>query len=176
MAKSVEEWIGARLLKKCWCIATAESCTGGLIASRITDVSGSSAYFERGFITYSNEAKMALLGVSRDILAPEGGPGAVSEACARAMAEGVRVAAGSEVGLSVTGIAGPTGGSPEKPVGTVCMAVALPYGTVCRRRLFKGSRLEVKAQTAQSALELAREVLMEPERDEAPNEGDASTL
>lgn len=159
MAESIEEWIGAYLSDKGWRIATAESCTGGLIASRITDVSGSSAYFEQGFVTYSNEAKMALLGVSKDIVATEGGPGAVSEACARAMAEGVRAAAGSEVGLSVTGIAGPTGGTPEKPVGTVYMAVATPSGAVCRHHLFKGSRLEVKAQTAGAALEMARDAL-----------------
>ena len=159
MAESVEEWIGAYLNEKGWRIATAESCTGGLIASRITDVSGSSAYFEQGFITYSNEAKMRLLGVSKDIVATEGGPGAVSEACARAMAEGVRAAAGSEVGLSVTGIAGPTGGTPEKPVGTVYMAVATPSVTVCRHHLFEGSRLEVKAQTVETALDMARDAL-----------------
>lgn len=159
MAESVEEWLGAYLSDKGWRIATAESCTGGLIASRITDVSGSSGYFEQGFITYSNEAKMALLGVSKDIVATEGGPGAVSEDCARAMAEGVRAATGSEVGLSVTGIAGPTGGTPEKPVGTVYMAVATPSGAVCRHHLFEGSRLEVKAQTAQAALDMARDAL-----------------
>ena len=159
MAESVEEWLGAYLSDKGWRIATAESCTGGLIASRITDVSGSSAYFEQGFVTYSNEAKMALLGVSKDIVATEGGPGAVSEACARAMAEGVRAAAGSEVGLSVTGIAGPTGGTPGKPVGTVYMAVATLSGTNCRHYLFEGSRLEVKARTAEAALEMARDAL-----------------
>ena len=159
MAESIEEWLGMYLSDKGWRIATAESCTGGLIASRITDISGSSSYFEQGFITYSNEAKMALLGVAEDIVATEGGPGAVSEACARAMAEGVRAAAGSEVGLSVTGIAGPTGGTPEKPVGTVYMAVATSAGTVCRRHLFEGSRLEVKVQTAQAALEMARDAL-----------------
>ena len=159
MAGSVEEWLGAYLNDKGWRIATAESCTGGLIASRITDVSGSSAYFEQGFITYSNEAKMALLGVSKDIVATEGGPGAVSEACARAMADGVRAATGSEIGLSVTGIAGPTGGSAEKPVGTVYMAVATSFGTTCRHYVFEGSRLEVKAQTAQAALDMARDAL-----------------
>ena len=162
MAESVEEWLGAYLNEKGWRIATAESCTGGLIAGRITDVSGSSAYFEQGFITYSNEAKMRLLGVSKDIVATEGGPGAVSEACARAMAEGVRAAAGSEVGLSVTGIAGPTGGSAEKPVGTVYIAVATPSGAVCRHHLFDGSRLEVKAQAAQAALDMARDALEAP--------------
>ena len=83
MMESVEGWLGAYLSNKGWRIATAESCTGGLIASRITDISGSSAYFEQGFVTYSNEAKMALLGVSKDIVATEGGPGAVSEACVR---------------------------------------------------------------------------------------------
>ena len=159
MAESVEEWLGAYLGEKGWRIATAESCTGGLIANRITDVSGSSAYFEQGFVTYSNEAKMALLGVSKDIVATEGGPGAVSEACARAMAQGVRAAAGSEVGLSVTGIAGPTGGSAGKPVGTVYMSVATPSGAICRHHLFEGSRLEVKAQAAQAALEMARDAL-----------------
>ncbi len=159
MAESVEAWLGVRLGEKGWRIATAESCTGGLIASRITDVSGSSAYFERGFVTYSNEAKMELLSVAKEIVAAEGGPGAVSEACARAMAEGVRAAAGSEVGLSVTGIAGPGGGSAEKPVGTVYMAVALPSGTTCKHCLFAGSRLEVKAQTAQAALEMVRDAL-----------------
>lgn len=159
MAESVEEWLGAYLSNKGWRIATAESCTGGLIASRITDISGSSAYFEQGFVTYSNQAKMRLLGVSKDIVATEGGPGAVSEACARAMAEGARAAAGSEVGLSVTGIAGPTGGTPEKPVGTVYMAVATVSGTHCRHHLFEGSRLEVKAQTAEAALEMARDAL-----------------
>ena len=164
MVGSAEEWIGTYLNEKGWRIATAESCTGGLIASRITDVSGSSAYFEQGFITYSNEAKMALLGVSKDIVATEGGPGAVSEACARAMAEGVRSATGSEVGLSVTGIAGPTGGSAEKPVGTVYMAVTTPSGTVCRHHLFEGSRLEVKAQAAQAALEMVRDALEAPGR------------
>ncbi len=159
MAGSVEEWLGEYLTARSWRIATAESCTGGLIASRITDVSGSSAYFEQGFVTYSNEAKMTLLGVSKNIVATEGGPGAVSEACARAMAEGVRAATGSDVGLSVTGIAGPTGGSAEKPVGTVYMAVATPSGTNCRHHLFDGSRLEVKAKTAQTALEMARDAL-----------------
>ena len=122
MAGSVEEWLGAYLNDKGWRIATAESCTGGLIASRITDVSGSSAYFEQGFITYSNEAKMALLGVSKDI-------------------------------------AGPTGGSAEKPVGTVYMAVATSFGTTCRHYVFEGSRLEVKAQTAQAALDMVRDAL-----------------
>ncbi len=160
MAAPIEEWLGEYLSGKGWRIATAESCTGGLIASRITDVSGSSAYFEQGFITYSNEAKMALLGVSKEILAPgDDGPGAVSEACARAMAEGVRAVTGSEVGLSVTGIAGPTGGSDEKPVGTVYMAVATLCSVICQHHLFEGTRLEVKAHTAQAALEMTRDVL-----------------
>ena len=159
MSGSVEEWLGAYLSKKGWRIATAESCTGGLIASRITNVSGSSVYFEQGFITYSNEAKMAILGVPKNILATKGGPGAVSEACARAMAEGVRAAAGSDIGLSVTGIAGPTGGTAEKPVGTVYLAVATSSGTNCQHHVFEGSRLEVKAQTAQAALEMTRDAL-----------------
>lgn len=162
MAESLEERLGARLLARGWRIATAESCTGGLIASRITDVSGSSAWFGQGFITYGNEAKMALLGVPEAVVAREGGPGAVSEVCARAMAEGVRRAAGAEVGLSVTGIAGPTGGSAEKPVGTAYMALALPSGVSCRHHLFRGSRLAVKAQAAAVALEMALDALARP--------------
>lgn len=156
MAERPEEWLGAHLSQRKWRAATAESCTGGLIAHRITNVPGSSAYFERGFITYGNEAKMELLGVTSEVLAAHG---AVSEPCARAMAEGARRAAGCEAGLSVTGIAGPTGGTLQKPVGTVFMAVALPSGTRCREHRFQGGRLEIKEQTAEAALRFLREAL-----------------
>lgn len=156
MAERPEEWLGAHLSRRKWRAATAESCTGGLLAHRITNVPGSSAYFERGFITYSNEAKMELLGVPAEVLAAHG---AVSEPCARAMAEGARRAGGCEAGLSVTGIAGPAGGTPQKPVGTVFVAVALPSGTRCREHRFQGGRLEIKEQTAEAALRFLREAL-----------------
>ncbi len=170
MDESLEAWLGQHLSRKKWRITTAESCTGGLIGHRITNVPGSSNYYDRGFITYSNEAKMAILGVPEKVLIAHG---AVSDACARAMAEGARrapraEAAGSEpgpaeVGLAVTGIAGPGGGSPDKPVGTVFMAVALPSGTRSGRYLFEGDRAAVKEQTADSALEMLRAALLESE-------------
>jgi PncC family amidohydrolase len=156
--ESLEIWLGRHLSQKKWRITTAESCTGGLIGHRITNVPGSSGYFDRGFITYSNEAKMAILGVPEDILIAHG---AVSDACARAMAEGAKSAASAEVGLAVTGIAGPGGGAPGKPVGTVFMAVALPSGTRSGRYLFEGDRIAVKEQTADSALEMLRAALLD---------------
>ena len=109
------------LTEKKLTIAVAESCTGGLITNRLTDVSGSSDYLERGLVTYSNAAKISMLGVPAEIIEKHG---AVSEETARLMAEGVRKLAGTDLGLSSTGIAGPTGGSKEKPVGTVYIALA----------------------------------------------------
>jgi nicotinamide-nucleotide amidase len=155
--ESLESWLGPYLSGKGWHLSTAESCTGGLIGHRVTNVPGSSDYFERGFITYSNEAKMEILGVPEELLKAHG---AVSDPCVRAMADGVRRAAGCEVGLAVTGIAGPGGGTPEKPVGTVFMAVSLPSGTLSWRCQFEGRRIEVKEQTAESALEMLRDALL----------------
>ncbi len=114
--------LGARLAARRALCVTAESCTGGLVAGAITDVAGSSAWFDRGFVTYSNEAKMELLGVPAATLAQHG---AVSEAIARAMAEGALARSRASVAVAITGIAGPGGGSPEKPVGTVCFAWAV---------------------------------------------------
>jgi nicotinamide-nucleotide amidase len=130
-------------------IAVAESCTGGLICHRLTNISGSSDYLERGVVTYSNKSKAELLGVSDEILREHG---AVSEACVRAMATGIRQAAGVDLGLSVSGIAGPTGGTPEKPVGTVHMALAWRDGVQCWQYLFKGSRKEIKQKASEEAL------------------------
>ncbi|MBI5014682.1 MAG: CinA family protein [Deltaproteobacteria bacterium] len=131
-------------------VAVAESCTGGLIAHRITEVPGSSAYFDRGVVVYSNRAKVELLGVPEELLAAHG---AVSEACARAMLEGLFAVTPARLAAAVTGIAGPTGGSPEKPVGTVWLA----WGSRDRRRVehlwFPGSRSDVKQASAQAALE-----------------------
>lgn len=157
MDESVEVWLGPYLLNKGWHLATAESCTGGLIGCRVTNVPGSSEYFERGFITYSDKAKMEILGIPEGLLIAHG---AVSGPCARAMADGTRRVARCEVGLAVTGIAGPGGGTSEKPVGTVFMAVSLPSGTTSGRYHFEGCRKEVKKKTAESALNMLRDALL----------------
>ncbi|WP_137283637.1 CinA family protein [Halorussus salinisoli] len=160
----VEERIGDALREDDQAIAVAESCTGGLIGSMLTDVPGSSDYFDRGFVTYSYDAKLRDLGVSREALDERG---AVSEPVARQMARGVRDAAGTTWGVATTGIAGPTGGTDEKPVGTVFLGVAYAgdwgtqesYSTVSRYE-FDGTRQEIKAQIARQAL---RDVLDEIE-------------
>ncbi len=155
---NLEEEVGEILRERDFTLATAESCTGGLIGHRITNVPGSSDYFERGLVTYSNASKMELLGVSGVTLEREG---AVSEATALAMAEGVRSASRTTLGLSVTGIAGPSGGSGLKPVGTVFIALSGPWGSRWRRFNFKGTRREIKAQTAEAALAMLRDYLRE---------------
>ncbi len=113
-------------------IATAESCTGGLVAAILTEISGSSEVFDRGFVTYSNAAKIDLLGVTPDLLAP-GGAGAVSEPVARAMAEGAVARSQADLAVAITGVAGPNGGTPEKPVGLVHLAVAVRDGDTHHR-------------------------------------------
>jgi nicotinamide-nucleotide amidase len=143
--------LGEALLRKHATCATAESCTGGLVAGAITDVAGSSAWFERGFVTYSNEAKMEVLGVPDAVLREHG---AVSEATARAMAEGALTRTRAHLCVAVTGIAGPGGGSAGKPVGTVCFAWAgrgLPTTAITRR--FAGSRADVRRAAVVAALE-----------------------
>jgi nicotinamide-nucleotide amidase len=131
----------------------AESCTGGLIGHRLTDVAGSSAYFERGVVVYSNAAKQALLGVPTSLLARFG---AVSAECADAMARGVRQQAGAGLGLSVTGIAGPDGGTPTKPVGTVFIGFADARGATVERHRFGGDRERNKVLAALHGLDLVR--------------------
>lgn len=128
-------------------VATAESCTAGLIAARIGDKSGVSSVFSEGFVTYSNEAKEKNLGVPHEILQNHG---AVSEQTARAMAEGVCRVTGARLGLSATGIAGPTGGTAEKPVGLVFMGVCLDGETTVVKKIFTGTRSEVRAQTVET--------------------------
>lgn len=113
-------------------LATAESCTGGLVAGIVTEIPGSSDVFDRGFVTYSNPAKIELLGISPDLLAP-GGPGAVSEETARAMAEGAIARSQADLAVGITGVAGPSGGTPEKPVGLVHFAVAVRDGKTHHR-------------------------------------------
>jgi nicotinamide-nucleotide amidase len=140
-------------------MATAESCTGGLVASLMTDIAGSSDYVDRGFVTYTNEAKQQMLGVSAELFEP-GGPGAVSERCAVEMAVGARDRAGVPVAVSTTGIAGPGGGTPDKPVGTVWIGLATPEGASARLYRFPGSRDWVRTLTAYVALERLRRWLL----------------
>jgi nicotinamide-nucleotide amidase len=137
------------LMNRGWLLATAESCTGGLIASHCTDLAGSSAWFERGFVTYSNAAKTQMLGVDPALIAEHG---AVSEAVARAMATGALQRSPAQVSVAVTGVAGPSGGSPDKPVGTVWFAWATPQGLTSACRLFGGDRAAVRDATVQHAL------------------------
>jgi len=133
-----------------WRLATAESCTGGMVAAAITDIGGSSTWFERGFVTYTNEAKIEMLGVRAETLAAHG---AVSEAVAAEMAAGALVA-GVDLSVAVTGIAGPSGATPGKPVGLVCFAWARRGGIVetCTRR-FGGDRAAVRLASVVEALE-----------------------
>ncbi|MGH6646339.1 CinA family protein [Aquabacterium sp.] len=143
--------LAERLTARGWQLATAESCTGGLIAAACTELSGSSAWFERGFITYSNEAKTDLLGVDAALIAAHG---AVSEPVARAMAEGALARSRAQVAVAVTGVAGPTGGSPDKPVGTVWLAWAVQgQATRAERCLFPGDRAAVRQATVLRALQ-----------------------
>jgi nicotinamide-nucleotide amidase len=154
--RALEQVVGDLLAERGLRIAVAESCTGGLITSRLTDVPGSSRYVDQSVVTYSNEAKTSLLDVPSELIAAHG---AVSEAVALAMAEGMRRRASTEVAVAVTGIAGPGGGSPEKPVGTVVVAAII--GAVTRSRVFRfiGEREMVKFQASQAALDMVRRML-----------------
>ena len=149
----MERVAGDALLERGWKIATAESCTGGLLAKRLTDTPGSSRTFERGWVTYSNESKMQAIGVGADVLAAHG---AVSAAVAEALARGARERSGAELGVGITGIAGPDGATAEKPVGLVFIAVASPLGEVVRRYQFAGTRATIRERSAQTALDLVR--------------------
>jgi len=148
-----EAAVGAALIARGWTLATAESCTGGLIGHLITNVPGSSHYFRMGVVAYSNEAKIRVLGVPQQVIADHG---AVSEPTVREMAERVRALAGSDLGVSVSGIAGPGGGTPEKPVGTVWMALSGPSGTRAVVHRLSGDRHQVKRAAAFHALDLVR--------------------
>jgi nicotinamide-nucleotide amidase len=150
------EVVGSMLRQRGCTLALAESCTGGLVARRMTDAAGASDYVLAGFVTYSNESKRDLLGVSDATLQQHG---AVSEACAREMADGARRAARADAAVAITGIAGPGGGTEDKPVGTVWMAVALESGTHVRRTVFPGDRTEVRERAAQAALDMLRRAL-----------------
>jgi nicotinamide-nucleotide amidase len=141
----------AQALKaKCWMLATAESCTGGLIAAACTDIAGSSEWFERGFVTYSNEAKTELLGVDAALIEAHG---AVSEVVARAMAFGAVRHSHAQVGVAVTGVAGPGGGSKDKPVGTVWFGFSVDGLLTSETRRFDGDRAAVRAAAVRHALQ-----------------------
>ena len=148
--------LAERLLARGWMLATAESCTGGMIAAACTDLSGSSNWFERGFVTYSNEAKADLLGVDPSLIARHG---AVSEVVARAMAFGAVRHSRAQVSVAVTGVAGPTGGSAEKPVGTVWFGFQVDGQLTSELRRFDGDRAAVRAATVQHALQRLIELL-----------------
>ena len=151
-----EVGVGQLLLEKGYTVACAESCTGGLLTSCLTDVAGSSAYVKGSVVSYTNEVKHGLLGVSQKLLDTVG---AVSSEVAAEMAEGVRRVIGSDIGVSVTGLAGPGGGTAEKPVGLVFIGISDSSGTNVIKCIFKGSRVEVKQQAAQRALQLIAEYI-----------------
>lgn len=155
----IEVIIGRLLRKKGWRLSTAESCTGGLIGHRITNVPGSSDYFDGGVVTYSNDAKRELLKVPEDTIATYG---AVSRQTAVAMAEGIRKLRGIEVGIGVTGIAGPAGGTEAKPVGLVYIALSSPVRVECKEFRFGGNRELIKLQASEAALSMLKMLLEEP--------------
>jgi len=154
----LSETLGRLLKEHGLTLALAESCTGGLVASLITDIPGSSEYFDSGVVSYSSEAKSELLGVDERIIKEHG---AVSRECAVAMADGIRKRRGVSVALSVTGIAGPGGGSREKPVGTVYIALSSDKGSQGKLHRFEGGRREVREQTAKASLQILRDYLLE---------------
>ncbi|RFT16067.1 MAG: hypothetical protein OP8BY_2073 [Candidatus Saccharicenans subterraneus] len=163
--KSLEQVIGEKLRAAGWTLACAESCSGGLLANRITNIPGSSDYFLEGIVTYSNRSKNLELGVPEELIAVKG---AVSEEVALAMAEGLRKKSGADFALSTTGIAGPGGGSQAKPVGLVYVGLAFPGGSTVTRNLFRGSREQIKFQATQKALDMLRLKLIEMSKEAGP--------
>ena len=141
--------LAAILLSRNWTVSLAESCTGGLVCATLTELAGSSEWFERGYITYSNEAKNECLGVPSQLIESHG---AVSEQVAKAMAEGARINSESNVAISITGVAGPSGGSAEKPVGTVCFGWATESQTLTKTMHFDGDRQTIRQQATEFAL------------------------
>lgn len=156
--QTMEEVVGQLVSSQAWSLALAESCTGGLIAHRLTEVPGSSTYLDCGVVTYSNKAKRELLGVTSTILRKYG---AVSSQVAEAMAKGVRLKSQVDLGFSVTGIAGPGGGSKQKPVGLVYMAIDGPRGKRSQQYQFRGNRTEIKFRSSQAALDMIRRYVLE---------------
>jgi PncC family amidohydrolase len=162
MSKLLEERVGDLLSVHRLTIGLAESCTGGLIGHRLTNVPGSSAYLIASIVAYAYEAKEGLLGVPHDVLLREG---AVSEAVVLAMARGIRQALRVDLGLAVTGIAGPGGATPTKPVGLTYIALAAPGDERVQRHIWSGDRISNKEQSAEAALRLLLDYLEDLERD-----------
>ncbi len=162
MIKNIENLVGEELRKRGWRMAVAESCTGGLIGHRITNISGSSTYYLGSITAYAYRAKVRLLGVSWDTLEKFG---AVSEETIREMALGIRHALAADIGLSVSGIAGPTGGTPVKPVGYTWIGLSTPKGIWTLQHNAGGNRIENKEEVAQIALEFLYNFLKNNEKD-----------
>jgi nicotinamide-nucleotide amidase len=167
--EELEQVVGGLLRKRKESLAVAESCTGGFLGHRITNVAGSSDYFLEGALTYSNESKIKRLGVPRKTIEKHG---AVSSEVARSMAMGIRENTNASYGLAITGIAGPTGGSEEKPVGLVYTALSWKGGVKVEKNLFLGARSEIKFQSSQKALDMLRRHLMQPY--ESTKEGESN--
>ena len=151
--RDLEQTVGDALTRRAWRVSTAESCTGGMLGWRLTSVAGSSAWVEGGVVVYSNQMKTALADVPPELIAAHG---AVSDEVARALASGVRARTATEVGVAITGIAGPDGGSEAKPVGTVFIAVDTPDGALSRHARFVGDRAVIRQQAATAALDMLR--------------------
>lgn len=154
--ETLSQHCGLLLLKNNWLLSTAESCTGGWVAQSITAVAGSSAWFDRGFVTYSNAAKQEMLGVSTTTLAIHG---AVSEATVLEMAQGALTYSHAQISIAISGIAGPSGGSVEKPVGTVWIGWALPERIFAIQFLFTGDRAAIREQAVYAALQQLKQEL-----------------
>ena len=148
-ASDLTKTLAQILLSRNWTVSLAESCTGGLVCATLTELAGSSEWFERGYITYSNEAKAECLDVPYQLIESHG---AVSEQVAKAMAEGARINSGSNVAVSITGVAGPSGGSAEKPVGTVCFGWATENQVLTKTMYFDGDRQTIRQQATEFAL------------------------
>jgi nicotinamide-nucleotide amidase len=161
MRNSLEKTIGELLRERKWTLAIAESCTGGLVCDRITDVSGSSGYFMGGMVTYSNESKAEHLGISLDYIKKYG---AVSSQVAKKMAQGVRETFNTTFGLSTTGVAGPTGGTKRSPVGRVFIGIASGKRIWVKKLDFKGNRREIKEKAIKRSLEFFYEILVSSRR------------
>jgi len=155
--QTMEKVVGELLIQKNLTISLAESCSGGLVSHRLTNVPGISRCYLCGVVSYSNQSKSSLLKVPADLIKDKG---AVSPEVAREMARGVRAIAGADVSLGITGIAGPTGGTPQKPVGLVYIALNTEEGEICQRHLFSGDRETIKWKTSQAALDLLRRYLL----------------
>ncbi|SFG48584.1 nicotinamide-nucleotide amidase [Desulfotomaculum arcticum] len=153
----LEDMVGKLLLAKGMTVTLAESCTGGLVMKRLSDIPGSSEYFLGGIVSYSNEIKIDLLGVAKEIIAEFG---AVSEQTARSMASGIKKLTDSSIGVGITGIAGPGGGTPQKPVGLVYIALAAANQVRCEKFNFTGDRNRVRLEAADAALNMIRQYML----------------